>query len=1244
MYICHECGRDNSNNIPKAQLGEKVVAESTGVYKKPFNEKELKNIIKDEVEYKRTGTLKKPRAEANKFEKYLPTKETVDFFKNLKKDNTSAVFREALKIQHERGNPSINVGTDKGLPFANKRNYNPFTNEVNIPKSEYRGNIDNYIQEVSHAGQPISEVIPRFLTNDIPGYIKAYTSEGDIDDNIKKYVYNNPNAVENYTHKKIQPELNKRIDRVYSFPMTKEEEEEYLDLMLKYDMPKQKNGGWMDNYNDSKASAPEGMVGDGYSNVGRNYSPAWGGQFQEGGEIPMAQDGRATRADSLFLLKNNKIIKDLQKKGYTWDSKSAISKNPNLWKKIYDTEVKGLPKLIKEDIRKKQKTKPYSTYIDKRGKFVGTQDWLELGGEDYFMPKQYIHPDIIPQYSADLKVRNKSKDHAISSYGYDDLAVTPFDMLTPEQKKERVKLYGTDGVPKSYLDKIKPPDKQDKTDKQRPKVEALQPLTQQGVVSDFNITAQLPVIRPEARMPKSYDVNSQRQTMSGPSEYYNYSDEGVDISDAVRAKESADAYNQYVQEKYEEAAKTNPKAQKRLEQLMQNVELTPNYQMGGNVYPVNYVPQAQGGMSMPGATGSMYARVGAPSNGPYAKKTMASAKNGGWLDGYEKAQDGTQVKYGTPEYTEAYNKGEVVTDEGVRSPIALDEVVIQNNYRRPRGFWEQYADKIVEENKDAGLLGAIIGTPISAITSLPQLAATYGITGEMQRPSETMDIENPYGAMAVDVVTDPANLVGAGILTKEKALARLAASKESGLLSNAYKLNPNAERLNNINKSYRVAGLDALEDFNNTGVLRSQRILPENPTFLDRMKARPTSFPSFQKGYADLRYLPEEGGVVFETGLPTFKRGQINPVTGKVIDGRHYAHRVIDPETGRVMTEIPGSNINVYGDKPHWWKGYQQLDLPGRKYFEGPLPIIPRNNMIQSPAIDSALEKELRPYISRIGEPSISREEEVFRNVMGHEYRDAKELENTIHFDSNGNIISNPDIKKPNLIKKDLSEGNNIKHEYFNNSGNKVATFSGTKDSKGYYVNSINVEPQFRRKGIASDIYKNIAKDLQSKNEGTLLSRSTQHQFTDKDELGRSIAPANKLWENLVNKGEAEKFIEGMSHSYKIKPLEDGGVIKDDMGYWNPENWDSPVEIGSNEITMKRVPFDVLGISDEGDVKHMKANNPTNYKYKGKKVTEFRMAQNGLRQEQKGLVNLDNLTNFTNYNKPQPGGWLNKYN
>ena len=108
----------------------------------------------------------------------------------------------------------------------------------------------------------------------------------------------------------------------------------------------------------------------------------------------------------------------------------------------------------------------------------------------------------------------------------------------------------------------------------------------------------------------------------------------------------------------------------------------------------------------------------------------------------------------------------------------------------------------------------------------------------------------------------------------------------------------------------------------------------------------------------------------------------------------------------------------------------------------------------------------------------------------------------------------------------------------------------------------------------------------------------------------------------------------------KVPKQEEGGVIKDDRG-----QWDHPgeiTEIGSNEITMQGVPYDVLGISDTGDTKLMKPGK--NYKFKGKKVTEYPMAKNGLRQEQKGLQNLDNLTNFTNYNKPTVGGWLNKYN
>jgi hypothetical protein len=95
-----------------------------------------------------------------------------------------------------------------------------------------------------------------------------------------------------------------------------------------------------------------------------------------------------------------------------------------------------------------------------------------------------------------------------------------------------------------------------------------------------------------------------------------------------------------------------------------------------------------------------------------------------------------------------------------------------------------------------------------------------------------------------------------------------------------------------------------------------------------------------------------------------------------------------------------------------------------------------------------------------------------------------------------------------------------------------------------------------------------------------------------------------------------------------------GNVIKDDMGQWAHPG--EITEIDSNQITMQGVPYPVLGISDEGDTQMMYPEEE--YKFKGKKVTEFPMAKDGNQ-----LVKLNQLTNFTNYNTKQPGGWMDKY-
>lgn len=73
------------------------------------------------------------------------------------------------------------------------------------------------------------------------------------------------------------------------------------------------------------------------------------------------------------------------------------------------------------------------------------------------------------------------------------------------------------------------------------------------------------------------------------------------------------------------------------------------------------------------------------------------------------------------------------------------------------------------------------------------------------------------------------------------------------------------------------------------------------------------------------------------------------------------------------------------------------------------------------------------------------------------------------------------------------------------------------------------------------------------------------------------------------------------------KKYKKGGEIKkDDMGYWNPENWGEPVEIDSNQITMEGVYEPLIGVSDTGDVQYMEPGEE--YEFDGESVIEYPVA------------------------------------
>lgn len=90
------------------------------------------------------------------------------------------------------------------------------------------------------------------------------------------------------------------------------------------------------------------------------------------------------------------------------------------------------------------------------------------------------------------------------------------------------------------------------------------------------------------------------------------------------------------------------------------------------------------------------------------------------------------------------------------------------------------------------------------------------------------------------------------------------------------------------------------------------------------------------------------------------------------------------------------------------------------------------------------------------------------------------------------------------------------------------------------------------------------------------------------------------------NGGEMKFYQEGLD--WKPKTIsKNGSVIKDDRGQWAHPG--EITEIGSNNITMQGVDYPVLGISDTGDTQMMYPDQ--DYKFDGKKVTEFPMAQDG---------------------------------
>jgi hypothetical protein len=168
---------------------------------------------------------------------------------------------------------------------------------------------------------------------------------------------------------------------------------------------------------------------------------------------------------------------------------------------------------------------------------------------------------------------------------------------------------------------------------------------------------------------------------------------------------------------------------------------------------------------------------------------------------------------------------------------------------------------------------------------------------------------------------------------------------------------------------------------------------------------------------------------------------------------------------------------------------------------------------------------------------------------------------------------------------------------------------------------------------------------LQQYNPDTPTKYSFTYPTGSYNEQKTMYFPTRSAWKSFTEGVRGASSQEGVDYGTSTGNLQDGGEIAvDSMGYWNPENWGNPVIIPSNQITMKGVYEPLIGISDTGDVQYMEPGE--DYEFDGEYVTEYPVARGGVsvnNADAQPIEKLDQLLNFTNYNKPTKGGWLDKY-
>lgn len=650
--------------------------------------------------------------------------------------------------------------------------------------------------------------------------------------------------------------------------------------------------------------------------------------------------------------------------------------------------------------------------------------------------------------------------------------------------------------------------------------------------------------------------------------------------------------------------------------------------------------QFQTGGNLPGSTGMMYARTNspAPSEGPYAKKTMPSAEYG--MSFYQHGLDW---------------KPKNISKNGSDVPKNQNAEFILPRYDMPRAASESTSTGVESLKRNPELEHQIAFQKF--IESQPQLKKASK-TSEADRKrknkayaasmpnakydEETGDVSaiNPNMTMA----GEPANFMGerqqkgyehvmgaleaAGYAEGLGALtgaARKAAleSMESGMLSNTYKLNPWRFKPN-PEAYYRGIGKSGLDDALESGVLRSNR----------------------EGNFGDDLYLSssfDEADYYANNKLPWTIRED-----GRVVDDLVKGK---DINTNKYFAEVPKQNVNV---TPHYINNTQfiskdvipidKVKLLQKDWLRGYKPIeVPRQ---------SAPVRTVQDWLDNNAEfINLERASSKPKSKM---YKASEIVE-----DPNFNIkkIYRGDKEVPKVIRVQGNSGEwtvnrSSDGSYYFNAGMSSPFESGKAMSK---INEllppkpVILEPN----SLSLDSYKNVLKlgkkphwkmefenyiplnhsaihDKTLINKFGLKPEATHVPFNSLEDANIALKEVNAMLKKQGIKYEADVFGNGNGwYGIKIpnfkltRDYKQGGVIKDDRGQWAHPGEITEIQ-GNKMATHGYGDLPLYVVPDVGEPRMVEANTGTHTFPGATKFTEYP------------------ITNSVS--KKSTGGWLNDYN